>query len=128
MKTTICPYELRSNLETFIGTESFYKIPLLKTQFTDGVKYLADAAECFWLVTDASVVANSLMNRSHFITIDFKKLADDERERIGFSALIEYSDGNGNILDTHKYHATDFPLEKIRLFYMNGTLMLSSEY
>ena len=52
METQISPYELRNNLETFTGTEMFYKIPLLNTRFTDGIKYLADTANCFWLVTD----------------------------------------------------------------------------
>ena len=52
METQISPYELRNNLETFTGTETFYKIPLLNTRFTDGIKYLADTANCFWLVTD----------------------------------------------------------------------------
>ena len=60
METQISPHEQRNNLETFTGTEMFYSIPLLKTRFTDGIKYLADAANCFWLVTDVSVIAKSL--------------------------------------------------------------------
>ena len=128
METQISPYELRNNLETFTGTEMFYKIPLLKTRFTDGIKYLADTANCFWLVTDTSVIAKSLMNRSYFITIDFKKLSEDMQDAIGYEAIIEYGDGNGNVLETHRYHSTDFPLDNLRLFFTDGTLMLPSEY
>lgn len=128
METQISPHELRNNLETFTGTETFYNIPLLKTWFTDGIKYLADAANCFWLVTDVSVIAKSLMNRSRFITIDFKKLSEEKQDCIGYEAIIEYSNGNGRILETHKYHSTDFPLKKLRLFFTEDTLYLPSEH
>ena len=128
METQICPNELRNNLETFTGTETFYSIPLLKTRFTEGIKYLADTANCFWLVTDTSVIAKSLMNRSYFITIDFKKLSGEMREAMGYEAIIEYGDGNGKVLETHKYHSTDFPLDNLRLFFTDGTLMLPREY
>src|SRR5680860_265994 len=124
METQISPYELRNNLETFTGTETYYKIPLLNTRFTDGIKYLADTANCFWLVTDTSVIAKSLLNRSRFITIDFKKLSEDVQDALGYGALIEYSDGNGNVFETHKYHSTDFPLDYIRLFFKDDILLL----
>ncbi len=128
METQIKPYELRNNLKTFTGTEMFYRIPLIGTKYTDGVKYLAEVAECFWLVTDVSVIAKSLMNRSQFITIDYKKLSEEKQDAIGYESIIEYSDGNGNVLEAHRYHSTDFPLDTIRLFFTNGTLLLPSEY
>ncbi len=128
METRISQAELRNNLATFTGTETFYKIPLLNTHFTDGIKYLADTANCFWLVTDTSVIAKSLLNRSSFITIDFKKLSEDVQDALGYEALIEYSDGNGNVFETHNYRSTDFPLDAIRLFFVDGTLLLPSEY
>ncbi|WP_424001284.1 DUF6876 family protein [Maribacter sp. IgM3_T14_3] len=128
METQMNPQELKEQLAAFSGTESFYKIPLLNTVITDGIQYLASKANCFWLVTDASVVAKSLMNRSSFITVDFKKLSTEKQKVLGYAAVIEYSDGNDTILETQKYHLTDFPLETIRLFFTNNTLMLPSEY
>ncbi len=128
METQMNPQELKARLAAFSGTESFYKIPLLNTVITDGIQYLANKANCFWLVTDASVVAKSLMNRSSFITVDFKKLSTKKQKVLGYAAVIEYSDGNDTILETQKYHLTDFPLETIRLFFTNNTLMLPSEY
>ena len=120
--------EIKERLQYFNGTEMFYQIPLLKTRFTDGLKYLAEVAECFWLITDTSVIAKSLMNRSEFITIDFKKLCEEERESKGFDAIITYSDGNDTILEKQGYRATDFPLDELRLFFVNDILMLPSEY
>ena len=64
METQTKPQQLKNDLASFTGTESFYKIPLLNTVITDGIQYLTKTANCFWLVTDASVIAKSLMNRS----------------------------------------------------------------
>ncbi len=120
--------EIKEGLQHFHGTEMFYQIPLLRTRFTDGLKYLANVADCFWLITDTSVIAKSLMNRSEFITIDFKRLPKEKQDYSGYEAEIIYSDGNDNILERHGYRATDFPLDELRLFFVNGTLMLPSEY
>jgi hypothetical protein len=120
--------KIKVELQQFIGSETFYKIPLIGTRFTDGIKYLADTAECFWLVTDASVIAKSLMNKSYFVTVDFKRLSEKEREEKQCEALIHYSDGNDKIFETHRYNVTDFPLDELRLFFVENTLMLPSEY
>jgi hypothetical protein len=120
--------EIREGLQHFHGTEMFYQIPLLRTRFTDGLKYLADAADCFWLITDTSVIAKSLMNKSEFITIDFKRLSEEKQDFTGYEAEIIYTDGNDNILEKHGYRITDFPLDELRLFFVNNTLMLPSEY
>ena len=120
--------EIKERLQYFTGTEMFYQIPLLRTRFTDGLKYLSEVAECFWLITDASIIAKSLMNRSEFITIDFKRMSEERQDYTGYEAEIIYSDGNDNVLETHRYYATDFPLDELRLFSVIDTLMLPSEY
>uniref|UniRef100_UPI00404856AE DUF6876 family protein n=1 Tax=Mariniflexile sp. TaxID=1979402 RepID=UPI00404856AE len=55
---------LEEGLQQFCGTEQFFQLPLIKTRYTDGVHYLAKKAQCFWLITDASVFAKNLMDRS----------------------------------------------------------------
>ncbi|SFR67078.1 hypothetical protein SAMN04488010_1849 [Maribacter stanieri] len=62
--------EIKERLQQFNGTEMFYQIPLTRTRFTEGLKYLSNVAECFWLITDASIIAKSLKDKSYFITID----------------------------------------------------------
>ena len=117
---------IHENLQHFHGSEVFYHIPLIRTHYTEGIRYLAEAADCFWLVTDASVIARSLMGKSRFITIDFKMHDKAQREETGYAASITYGDGNGLVFETQGYHLTDFPLEKIRLYFVNGTLLLPS--
>lgn len=120
--------KLRENLQQFYGSQDMFELPITKTRFTDGVHYLAMEAQCFWLITDASVFAKSLMDRSRFITIDFKRLSKEEQGEKGCEAIISYGDGNENILETHRYNVTDFPLDELRLYFVNNTLMLPSEY
>ena len=118
--------EIQQHLNEFNGSSSIYKIGLIGTLYTEGIKYLASAAECHWLVTDVSVMGKSLMEKSYFVTVDFKKhLANKPNEPV---ATITYGDGNNNILQQQTYGYTDFPLEKLRLFFVNNTLMLPSEY
>ncbi|MBU2526355.1 MAG: hypothetical protein KKC03_07120 [Bacteroidetes bacterium] len=120
--------EIKEGLQHFNGSEMFYQIPLIRTRFTNGLKYLANVANCFWLITDVSVIAKSLLNRSHFITIDFKRLSEEKQDYSGYEAEIIYSDGNGNVFETHRYIFTDFPLDELRLYFVDNTLMLPSEY
>ena len=61
-------------------------------------------------------------------SIDFRKLNEEEKDIMGYEAKIDYSDGNGHIFETQKYHLTDFPLDELRLFFVDDTLMLPSEY
>ena len=119
---------IQENLQHFHGSEVFYYIPLIRTYYTEGIQYLAEAADCFWIVTDASVIANSLMDKSRFITVDFKMHDETQREETGYAASITYGDGNGLTFEVQGYHLMDFPLEKIRLYFVNGTLLLPSEY
>ena len=120
--------EIELELERFIGSEIVHQIPILNTRFTAGIKYLMQVAECFWLVLDSSTIGKSLMDKSRFISIDFKKCSEEEKDGSGCGAIIEYGDGNGNILETQRYNYTDFPLDQIRLYFIDGTLMLPSEY
>ncbi|MFL1010987.1 DUF6876 family protein [Flavisericum labens] len=126
MKTKV--NTLQESLQQFCGTEQIFQLPLIQTRFTDGVHYLAQKAACFWLITDASVFAKSLMDKNHFITIDFKRLSEAEKIEKGCEAIISYGDGNDTILETHRYSVTDFPLDELRLYFVNNTLMLPSEY
>ncbi|SHF41496.1 hypothetical protein SAMN05444483_10120 [Salegentibacter echinorum] len=120
--------EIKEGLQHFHGSETLFQIPLLNTRYTNGLKYLAEAAQCFWLITDASVIAKCHIARSAFITIDCKRLSKVEQNAKGYEAEIMYSDSNDNILEKHRYRVMDFPLDKLRLFFVNNTLMLPSEY
>lgn len=120
--------EIKAGLQHFHGSETIYQIPLTRTRYTNGIQYLANSAECYWLITDTSIMAKSLLPKSYFITIDFKRLSKKEQKNQKCEAVITYSDGNNNVLAKHTYNVTDFPLDELRLFFVDNTLMLPSEY
>ncbi|MHA7941687.1 DUF6876 family protein [Formosa sp. 3Alg 14/1] len=119
---------LRNKLEHFCGSQTVYKIPLFGTRFTEGVHFLATEAKCHWLITDASIIAHSLMAKSYFITIDFKRLKKEKQVKRGYEAKVTFSDGNENVFEIQTYESTDFPFDTFRLFFIDNTLMLTSEY
>lgn len=120
--------ELKQELQQFSGSQTIYSLPLFGTKYTEGILHLVNKANCFWLLTDTSIMAKSLLNKSYFITIDFKRLDVEKQDILGKEAVINYGDGNDNILESHLYDFTDFPLDELRLFFVDGTLLLPSEY
>ena len=120
--------QLIDQLQGFCGSTTCFKIPLVKARYTEGVKYLAEQAQCHWLVTDTAVVCKSLKNKSNFIVILFKRNSTSVQERTHKEAKITYANGNGIILYEQEYEFTDFPLDELRLFFVDDMLMLPNEY
>ena len=120
--------QLLEQLQGFCGSTTCFKIPLVKARYTEGVKYLAEQAQCHWLITDTAVVCKSLKNKSTFIVILFKRNSTSVQERTHKEAKITYADGNGTILLEEEYEYTDFPLDELRLFFVDDMLMLPNEY
>ena len=120
--------QLIDQLQGFCGSTTCFKIPLVKARYTEGVKYLAEQAQCHWLITDTAVVCKSLKNKSTFIVILFKRNSTSVQERTHKEAKIAYADGNGTILLEQEYEYTDFPLDELRLFFVDDMLMLPNEY
>ncbi|MAU15429.1 MAG: hypothetical protein CMH46_07805 [Muricauda sp.] len=119
---------LKEQLDRFQGSGKRYLLPLCGTYYTEGIQYLAKTAKAFWLLTDASVMGKGLRDKSRFITVDFKRCSKTEAGTHGHDAVIAYTDGNGTTLARQQYHFTDFPLERIRLYFVDNTLLLPSEY
>jgi hypothetical protein len=114
--------ELKSNLSQFIGTENFHRITA-RHILTDGTKYLAEQAQCFWLMT---AVASHLPKHFH----DYFAVA--ELKVVGNSATLILDDGNGNVFARQSIEYTDFPLSEIKLYCSFDeefwVIMLTSEY
>ncbi|RXG11476.1 hypothetical protein DSM03_1167 [Leeuwenhoekiella aestuarii] len=119
---------LIETLQGFCGSTTCYQIPMLRAKYTEGIKYLADQAQCHWLITDAAVVCKSLKNKSSFILILFKRNPKSVQEQTHKEARITYANGKGTILMEQEYEYTDFPLDELRLFFVDDMLMLPNEY
>ncbi len=116
--------ELLSQLSQFIGTNYYHR---MHGNFflTDGAKYLADNASCYWLFD---------LYWSHIMSIvptdnEFTVLKLNVQHSKA-SAVIE--DGNNNAIAGQVIEYTDFPLPSITLyccwFGEGWVAMLPSEY
>jgi hypothetical protein len=116
--------DLKCALAQFTGTEKYHRI-YPQVVLTDGTKYLADEAGCYWLMDlYASHLASVDPNIESFTCLKLTKR--------GLGAEIIVEDGNTHALAKQQIEYTDFPLENF-IFYAVWSgdfwvLMLTSEY
>jgi len=112
--------EIQENLIQFSGTEHYYRNHGIL--ITDGVKYLADSAESWWLVDIiASYQFDEKVKQEEFQVYKLKVNEDK-------SAVINIEDGNYNIITTQNIEWTTFPLDEIEIWFENGVAYLPSEH
>lgn len=116
--------ELLSNLKQFSGSDQLARLTRT-VLLTEGARYLAEAAECFWLFdVYASHLGRVDNNKNGFTCL---KLTQTNR-----IASVSIEDGNYRVLAKQKIEYTDFPLPAITLYGCWAgefwVLMLTSEY
>jgi len=113
---------LQSELSQFIGTEKYYRITQ-RHLLTDGTKYLAERAECFWLMT---AIASHLPKQFHDYFAVVNLTVKDS------AAQLVLDDGDGNVIAQQFIEYTDFSLSEIKLYCAYDgeywVIMLTSEY
>lgn len=115
--------QLEQELRQFIGTENYYKLAFGK--ITDGAKYLADAAGAYWLVDDICI--HNAFTRTLKANRDFQ-VWTLTKNKTGRGAKLVAEDGNKTKLFSTRIPFTDFPLDSIQLYFINGVVLLPSEY
>lgn len=108
----------QKELDQFTGTEQYYPHGLTQLVFTDGVKYMAEAGGAFWLI---DVVA-SYKRKEPFQIWELKVNPDKS------CVVTMKEDTDKPILVKQKILHTDFPLDEIKLYAIDGVLLLPSEY
>lgn len=122
--------ELQEELACEIGTASYYRAPLGRLVYTDGVKHLAETVEAYWLIDLVESYIRKIstnMRIWHFSIIrlnvglpDFfgdRKCEFDIREDDGIEPFI-----------VQELDYTDFPEGVFELYFSEGVLMLKTEY
>jgi hypothetical protein len=115
-------YDLRnikSHLTGFTGTEHYYKSDCI--QYTDGVKYLAEVCQCYWLIDIVSSYQYHKIIKQEPFQV-YKLTVKDEKGHL------EISEGNDIVLATQEIEYTDFPLSEMTLWCIDKILILPSEY
>jgi hypothetical protein len=119
-----------NDLNQFSGSEQFFKHGVNRRLiYTEGVRYLAEQARCYWLIDEIACLLLPLLLKKYNDTFySIQLLANDS------SAVITIDDGNGNIHINHKINWTDFPVsgEPVKFFLCESDkyycLMLRNEY
>lgn len=116
--------ELEAALAQFTGTEQYHKFSYCsKLVITDGVKYLATKANCFWLL-DIIASYQPKCNKDEMLK-EFQVWTLKVNNTTG--KVICERDTN-DIAITQDIEHTDFPLPSIKLYCINGVILLPSEY
>lgn len=114
--------KLLAELRYFTGTTQWFKHPMFPNYvYTDGIKYLAVNAECYWLLEH--IFIHQSIPAIKVEEFQVWKLAKE-----GNKATITIENGNGKIVKTFAIPYTDFPLEDFSLWFIGNTLLLPSEY
>ena len=116
--------QLMSELAQFTGTSGYHRM-YANFYLTDGAKYLAEKAECFWLFDLYwSHIMSIIPSENEFTVLKLTVTSSKA------SAVIE--DGNSNAIAGQEIEYTDFPLPSITLYcnwFGDGWVaMLPSEY
>lgn len=114
-----------NNLNQFTGGETYHVNPIGKMRYTEGVQYLAENGDCYWLIDAIASYQPKLMKIETFQYMQFWELkvnADKScvltcREDSGIEPVVR-----------QEIEYTDFPLAEIKLWVEQGVLILPSEH
>ena len=112
-----------TQLRQFIGTTGYFRISR-RHLLTDGTKYLAEEAECFWMMDAIASHLSEIGTEDWFVVVQVKVTEG--------RVVMIYEDGNDHEHARQEIPYTDFPLDSITLYACwdqeHWVLMLPSEY
>ncbi len=111
--------DLKKGLAQFFGTCHYYLVPIHPFKFTDGVKFLAENAGCYWLLDAIASYHRKEPFQIWNLNVDLDKHT---------AVLTMKEDTNEPVLVEQEFSYTDFPLENISLWLIEGILLLPNEY
>jgi hypothetical protein len=112
------------HLAQFTGSQEFYRHPIVRDIiYTQGAKYVADAAHAYWLLEEIVLAQRyiSSVSAEGFQVWDLAIKANG-------SAELTCGNGNGRTVFAKRIDHTDFPAPGIRFYYCNQCIHLPSEY
>ena len=112
-----------TQLTQFIGTTGYFRISR-RHLLTDGTKYLAEEAECFWMMDAIASHLSEIGTEDWFVLVRVQVTEG--------RAVMIYEDGNDHEHARQEIPYTDFPLNSITLYACwdveHWVIMLPSEY
>jgi hypothetical protein len=114
---------LRAELRQFTGSEEFYLHFLKGFRYTEGVRYLAEQARCHWLIDAIASWQPEALKDAWLREFQLWELLVENGK-----ARLVCSRDSEDVAFYQAIETTDFPLDYVRLYVENGTLMLPTEH
>lgn len=117
-------FEIQKQLRQFNGTNNYHNHSLangFKILLSDGAAFIREQGECYWLFDFIAAYQTQKDIKGQIFQI--WKL-----QKQNSSWWISCEDGNKNILYNRKIEFSDFPLDKISIWFVDGVVMLPTEY
>jgi len=105
-----------------LGTDNYYRHPLSRVVYTDGVKALCTECNSYWFLD--LIVSHQLDPKVKEEEFQTWKLTRTEEG----TATAICDDGNGNVITSQDIPFTDFPYESCTMWLTNNTILLPTEY
>lgn len=117
---------LEEQLRGFYGTEAYHAATFGRVQLTDGVHFLREKANCFWLIDIVESVQHldSIKQNAGFILW----IIDVREDKTATVRALTDSPGTGEVLYTQELTYTDFPLNHFEFYQEGDVLLLKSEH
>ncbi|MBA7602213.1 hypothetical protein ES703_09299 [subsurface metagenome] len=121
---------LKGELNGFCGTQHYYR-HFTGGKFTDGVKHLADRTGAYWLIDavfsyQVSKKIRDLPFQVWTLKVLRSELGKNKNEPMAVLEMKEDTDEPIKVRQKIEY--TDFPKGELKLYLINGVLLLPSEY
>ncbi len=116
------PKELQQTLSEFYGTNEYYKHWTGSLVYTDGIHFLQENAECYWLLDAIASYQPKCKKDPMLKDMQFWTLTVINNE----AKLTCKRDSNDTAF-VQNIEYTDFPLKEINIWVENGVAYLPSE-
>ena len=117
--------EIKKTLPHFIGTQNYYRHILGGFNYTDGVRYVAQSCEAYWLI---DAIASYQFNRHIRTNQDLQRLQIWKLQVNDKKGILSLERDTDQRVLSQKIPYTNFPLPEIRFYLADKVLMLPTEY
>jgi len=107
MSQVMNTHELENNLSRFTGSENYYRV-MPRLVITDGVQYLVNQANSYWLV---SAIYSHLMSNAIYSDFVVARLTVSEK-----TADLVLDDGNDQVIARQAIEYTGTPLDEVTIY------------
>ena len=117
-----------SELRNFSGTEGYHKFSILSDMvLTDGIKFLCDKLECYWLMDIVSSVQHKKKIIENFSFIVWKIKVNKDKS-FTVQAYRDSPFNSKNLLYSQSAGYTDFKLNDFEFYQCGKVILLTGEY